>query len=514
MQIEAQSSGPSIAEEVHPRNDRPWMLLAILIVLYFLAAAIRLYRIQEQPGMLIDRDYTSSILARDFFFQQSDNVPVWRKELAHVLKQKQRRLEPPVTEFLVSLLYRAAGGEHVWLARMLTSLFWLMGGVFLYKLANMIIGTEAAVFATVYYLFVPSGILISRSFQPDALMMLTFLASLFGIVKYYQQPSWANLAVAAAVTGLTLVHRPLVLFALLAAFSALAIAQRGIWKGLFHRQAATFFVISLLPTALYYGYGVFIADFMRWQVETSFRPYLLLHSRFWVGWLSGLLAIMGTTALVGALVGLPILRRGLSRVLLVGLGIGYVAFGLLFTVHIHTHSYYHAQLIPIIAIPLGAMVAFIVNWLRATWKGYWWLPAIAGLALVMFSGFQEVRGQLGKRVFESKEVAREIGELVGHSKHVVFLARYYGLPLQYNGELTGSYWPRSMTYRLYRSPDHNRSIEDRLKALGFIPEYFVITDFTEFSRHHTDLKEYLTQSCSALAETPQYLLYHSCKSVI
>jgi hypothetical protein len=306
------------------------------------------------------------------------------------------------------------------------------------------------------------------------------------------------------------VNRPLVLFTLLAAFVALGISQRGIRKSLFHPQAVSFFVIGLLPTALYYGYGVFIANFFRWKVETSFRPSFLLHSGFWIGWSNGLLEVLGMTALIGALVGLPVLRRGLSRALLVGLGIGYVMFGLLFTLHIHTHSYYHAQLIPIIAMPLGATVALTVRWLRAKWKGYWGLPALGILALVMFSSFQEVRGRLGKQVIESEEVAKEIGTLVNHSRRVVFVSPYYGLPLQYNGELTGSYWPTSMTYRLYKEPYGHRSIEDRLTALGFVPEYVVITDFSFFNTYHSDFKQYLIKKCSLVAETSQYLIYHSC----
>jgi hypothetical protein len=129
----------------------------------------------------------------------------------------------------------------------------------------------------------------------------------------------------------------------------------------------------------------------------------------------------------------------------------------------------------------------------------------------MFSSLQEVRGHLSKQVFESEDVAKEIGAIVRHSRHTVFLAPYYGLPLQYNSELTGSYWPRGMTYRLYKDPYQPRSVEDRIRALRFTPEYFVITDFNEFSLHHTDLREYLIRSCSQLAETPQYLIYHFCK---
>jgi 4-amino-4-deoxy-L-arabinose transferase-like glycosyltransferase len=397
---------------------------------------------------------------------------------------------------------------------MLTSLFWLIGGVFFYKLARMLVPTEAAVLATAYYLFVPSGILLSRSFQPDALMMAMFLASLFIILKYYQQPSGVKLMLAAGITGLTLLHRPLVLPALLAAFSGLAIARQGIWKALFRGQVVVFFVVGLLPTALYYGYGMFVAGFLRPQVEISFLPNLLLHPQFWVGWLDLGVDAVGATALVGAMVGLPMLSRGVPRALAISLASGYVVFCLLFTMHACTHGYYHAQLIPIVAIPLGVAVLFIVNCLRATCETwYWWLPMAGILTLAMLVGFREVRSRLGLQVLESEQVAREIGELVGHSTHVVFLAPYYGMPLQYYGELTGAYWHRSITYWLYRRPDErNLSVEDRLEAFGFRPRYFVITEFNEFRSHHTDLKEYLTENCSVLAETPQYLIYNSCQA--
>jgi 4-amino-4-deoxy-L-arabinose transferase-like glycosyltransferase len=43
----------------------------------------------------------------------------------------------------------------------------------------MFLSTGAALVSTAFYLFAPLGILLSRSFQPDALMMLMFLVSLF-----------------------------------------------------------------------------------------------------------------------------------------------------------------------------------------------------------------------------------------------------------------------------------------------------------------------------------------------
>jgi hypothetical protein len=363
-----------------------------------------------------------------------------------------------------------------------------------------------------YYLFVPSGILLSRSFQPDALMMLTFLGSLLAVWTYYERPSAASLAIAGSIAGLTLLHRPLVLFALFGAFAALAVTRHGA-AGLIRRHTLTYVLLASVPSALYYGYGIFIADFMRWKVASSFRPYLLLHHEFWTGWFLGGVNEIGAAALVGALAGLALLRRGMPVALIVGLGIGYVVFGLVFTMHIHTHGYYHAQLIPVVAIPLGALVAELVDrWRALCDRWYWWLPAAAAVMLVAWLGQNELRSRLDAQAFESERVARQIGGLVRHSKHVVFLSRYYGMPLQSHGELTGSYWPRSIGYWLYRTEgERSLTIDERLAALGFAPEYFVITDFREFDRNHADLKAYLTERCSLMAADPEYLVYNSCE---
>ena len=77
-----------------------------------------------------------------------------------------------------------------------------------------------------YYLFVPMGVIISRSFQPDSLMMmLLFLISLYLVIGYYETFSMKQLLLAAAVTSVTLLLRPLVLFSIFCAFLSLSILQ-------------------------------------------------------------------------------------------------------------------------------------------------------------------------------------------------------------------------------------------------------------------------------------------------
>jgi hypothetical protein len=81
---------------------------------------------------------------------------------------------------------------------------------------------------------------------------------------------------------------------------------------------------------------------------------------------------------------------------------------------------------------------------------------------------------------------------VQHSDRVVFVARNYGLPLQYNAELTGHHWPRSIEYWLYAGKGNGSCrLRSRYAALGFTPEYFVITHFDEYRKNHVDLQGYL-----------------------
>ena len=197
--------------------------------MFLLAALIRRDEIKA-PGHLLDREYTSAIFARAFYFRSNDQVENWRRDIAVITMNQQPVLEPPLVEYLVSLIYRVMGREEIYYARFLTGAFWLVGGVFMYLITKKLLSTEAALFATLYYLFVPMGVIISRSFQPDSLMMMLFLISLYALVLYFEKPSLSRLLLAAVFTGITLLLRPLVIYAIFCAFLALSLYQSKNWK--------------------------------------------------------------------------------------------------------------------------------------------------------------------------------------------------------------------------------------------------------------------------------------------
>jgi len=53
-------------------------------------------------------------------------------------------------------------------------LAWLLGGLALYALARRIASADGALVALLYYLFLDFGVIASRSFQPDPLMVGLF----------------------------------------------------------------------------------------------------------------------------------------------------------------------------------------------------------------------------------------------------------------------------------------------------------------------------------------------------
>jgi hypothetical protein len=270
--------------------------------------------------------------------------------------------------------------------------------------------------------------------------------------------------------------------------------------------------LSFAPAAAYYGiYAVFVG-FLGWKVETSFMPHLFLHQVYWREWLLVGVSEVGFTPLMAALIGLPLFVGGISKALLAGLWIGYFVFGLVFNFHIHTHGYYHLQLVPIVAISMAPVVTTLLHQLRRICtRWYRWVPVIVALLLVFLLNAVEVRKGLAYPRFESIDTLREVGTIVNHSTRTLYVARFYGRPLEYYGELSGLPWPQRITQGLYRrSGERERSIEERFNALNFSPEYFIITDFDQLDRYHADVKEFLKNHCPVIAQSKDYVIYGAC----
>ncbi len=506
MQAESQSE-PTQGKQRFPLKRGLWLL--IISSLFIAALGIRFYHIDEPSGFAPMRHYLSALIARGYYFRNLESIPEWRKQVA--IASMRRNPELPIMETITALAYRAIGGEKLWVPRLLSSIFWLIGGAFLYLLAKELISIEAAAFSMAFYLFLPFSIAASMSFQPDPLMIMLFLASLFAIWRYHARPSLRRLVIAAIVSGLALfVKPPICLFVIFGAFISLSIFRQGVRRTAASRNLWLFAIMSLLPTVLFFVYGMFITGYLRGLIGGRFLPQLLFSPLFWQKWLRLINHAIGYVALIGALLGLLMLRRGSLTALLIGLWIGYIVFGLVFNWHIHTHQYYHLQLIPIVALSLGSAGALISSRLGQARAGWIWRLVVWGALLVVtFISPSTKTWGLAPDFAREVSVAQEIGEAVGHSTKTILMSFYNGMPLQYYGELSGQLWPAGGALRqreLLGKQELN--VEERLNKMikaGF-SEYFIVTNFGEFEAQK-DLKQVLSREFPIVAKSKTYLIF-------
>jgi 4-amino-4-deoxy-L-arabinose transferase-like glycosyltransferase len=488
----------------------PVLRLFIITFLFVTAFGIRLYRINELPARST-RHYHSMLIARGNYFETLESIPEWRKQVAIINKKGRPVVEPRLMEYLTVSVYRLVGGEYLWIPRLLSSMFWLIGGVFVYLLAKDLVSIDAAIFSAAFYLFLPFSVIASRSFQPDPLMVMAFLASLFAIFRFQAKPSTSKFVTVIVVSATAIFIKPVCLFAIFGAFISLNIYRQGFRRTILSPSLLVFVALSVLPVVSYLFYGSFIAGFLQGQTQGRIMPHLLLSRVFWGSWLIQIDKVIGYVALIGGFLGVLMVRKGGAKALLMGLWAGYFLFGLAFAYHIHTHDYYQLQFIPIIALSLGPIGALIINHLSQIYTPWYWRSIlIATFCFAVLLSLYRTRWDLINPDFEREvKIAQEIGEAVDHSTNTIFLAANYGGPLIYHGDLSGYNWPQSGDFQ-YQELQGQRvtSPEERLNSLisNDPPEYFIVTDFEEFEVQQA-LKELLTSEFPIVSETGDYLIF-------
>jgi hypothetical protein len=470
----------------------------ILSVLFTAAFGIRLYHMNDPPlNFHATRQYRSLIIARGYYFDRVRSIPEWKKQVAHSSQQKQRILEPPILEFIVSIGYRLLGGERFWLPKVLSSLFWLIGGSFLYLIGKRVADADTALFGTAFYLFLPFAVVASRSFQPDPLMVTLMLASVFAILCYYDSPSNSRLAVAAAVSALAFVVKPGSVFAVFGAFMAAAISTRGIRRAVINERFLAFIAVMLLPTMIIYIYNTVTGRFPVSEAEKTLLPQLWFSPFFWRNWINNIGLTLGFIPFIGGLLGILCFREGLPRSLVIGLWTGYVCFALVLNYNLATHDYYQLQLIPIVGLSIGPLMALTMSHLEQIRPQlHWRIAAWSALLLALVLSIAVARSSLVNGDAEHKvRIQREIGELVNHSTKTVFLSSDYGVPLEYEGLLSGSSWPLQWDLEWERLAGlKSPTAQERFNTwyAKDSPNYFIVEDLREFERQ-PDLKQFLSK---------------------
>jgi Dolichyl-phosphate-mannose-protein mannosyltransferase len=490
--------------------------LVLLLSIFSAAIGIRAWKIRLLPLEFHPvRQYRSAFIAKAFYYQGNPSIPEWKKDIAARFVEREGILEPPILEHLGSLSYRIVGKERVWIPRFFSAIFWVVGGAFLYLLARDAASSRAAIFSTTFYLFLPFGVAASRSFQPDPMMVMALLLSVYLVFRYYHRESWQLLALAACAAAAAMLIKPVCLFLIFGAFVLLAFSKQGIWKSFRNPRIWAFGAISLVPSVIYYAHGILSGGRLESQAEGTFFPRLFFERQYWLGWLGNIDRVTGVAIFILALLGILLFRPGMPRALMVGLWAGYFLFGLVFNYHIHTHDYYQLQLIPVVALSLGPMADTLFTDLMVLvapgWGGRVALTALLllGALLATASYIQAIWDPVYWVNRDQVTISEEVGRRVNHTNRALLLSYAYGDLLEYHGDVYGIPWPwkndLDSQRRLGQSPPTLEGLFQEMSQ-KYSPEYFIITEMAEYDRQ-PDLQNFLTKNYPLFARGDRYLIF-------
>jgi 4-amino-4-deoxy-L-arabinose transferase-like glycosyltransferase len=524
-------------------KPNPFHNRAAFVCIFALALAVRLYHLTQPPlDFHPARQYRGAQVARGFYMPGNGRFPLWEQQLAALDQFQGGLLEPPVLDFIAAQAFKLVGGEKLWVPRLMSIFFWLIAAGFLYLLASRLATPAAAFLSLLFFLFLPYGILASRSFQPEPLMILLMVAALFFIIRYFENPARRGLlAAAAAFAAAALFIKPTCVFILFTVFGALLLHRRGLKKALADPAPYIFVIVSLLPAAAYYIWGFLSHPSLHEQAQDSFIPILLLKPVYWTGWLRNIGRVIGILPFLLALYGLRYFPRGSPRTFVCAAFLGYFIYGLAFNYHIHTHDYYTLQLVPLAALALGPVgVAFAQSAARCWSRPVLRLAVSVALLLLVGGAFALARTGLKSASPALKDALKDSGLLVGLSEKVFMFVdpAYYHFDQQladqkaigdithhslktiyldsdfvsilYNAEIYGDPWPSGgvlSVEKLKNLPPI--SAEDRFNRdfKSKNPDYFVISDVGEYLAQ-PDLVQFLKSHYPVIAsQDRRYLIY-------
>ncbi len=466
----------------------------MLVLLFSLALSIRLYDLTDLPlDFHPTRQLLSAINARALFFEtQPDGYSTEKLEAGIYLSKLKAGVEPVVFEQLVAFTYRFTG-EQLWIARIYSSLFWLIGGVFLFMLVRGLTSFEGAIVSTAYYLFFPYAIIASRSFQPDPLMIMLILAFWWTFWRWMHltpDPSpkrrgeqWTFAILAGLLGGLAIFIKFYAAFFVVGAALGLVLSRFTLRDLLRNAQVWAMIFLGVLPASIYLVYGFFIRGGLGDQFSGRFIPSLLLSPLNYLQWMTKANMATGGIFIMLGLLGFVLTSDTTLRGFMAGLWIAYIGYGLFFDYHIATHDYYQLPLIPVVAVSLSPFGSWFFSRLtEATVQRYQRSAVYVILLFGLFTVLWSVRNQM-KDVDYRPDAAMwaEIGDVL-RDKRVVALAEDYGSRLEYWGWRNVSDWPYvgDLNYASLRGGDF--SFEELFADYSSKRDFFLVTDFEELDK--------------------------------
>lgn len=500
------SRNKSVSASFTSRFRSRWVEIA-LATLLLLGFGLRMIDLTDPPlDFHPTRQFRGAIVARSIYYQLSPSNDQYIQEQAVSMRNSVSELEPPILESLVAFGYLLAGGEYLWIARIIVSLVWVLAAIPLFALVRSFTSSPTALLAVAYYLFLPFGVQASRSFQPDPVMVALLILGMFAAYRWSETRKW-NWAIWAAVAmGLAILIKAFAAYFALAVLLAVVLFTIGFRAAVRDKQVWTMAAITILPASIYYlinsgaTSGGYIENWIVALLPLAFEP------GFYVRWADLITGLLGVARIVASLAGVLIAELR-ARWLLIGAWAGYVVYGITLPHQTTTHNYYHLFLVPLAALSIAPIIHLIVEKI-AKQRLFWQIT----FAMVLFASFFlnawiTRSDMLGVSYRNEPSFWQHIGAAVPTDGETIGLVQAYGNLLEYYGWRRVELWP--ITGELYLAGLRGHQPQDfetffLERTAG--KDYFLITSFNQLDQQ-PELANYLESHYQIYSQGDGYIIY-------
>lgn len=488
-----------------------WSLSLTLTLLFSIALTIRAYDITDLPlDFHPSRQLFSAIKARGMFYETLPNVDESRREFAIQQWKTKVTIEPEIVERIAVFFYRLTGKEQLWIPRMISTIFWLVGGIFVYLLARDLVSTDGAILSLAFYLFAPYGIFASRSFQPDPMMVMLVVAFWWLIYQWVIQPAWMWAILAGLIGGLAIFVKFVAAFFIIGGALGALLGRYKMRQLIFNPQVWTLGVLGLLPGLVWIAYGKFMLGIFGSGMSGRFIPSLLASPIFYLQWQTKAATVAGGISIMLGLLGLMFVGRQ-ARLFLLGIWGANIVFGVVFNYHVSTHDYYSLLLLPIVALSLAGLGSKLFAYLSAvsppSGKEAGWVRSVLFLTLLygILSTVWDVRNEMKSVDYRpQEEMWLEIGKTFSGGS-VEALTQEYGTRLAYWGWQNATIWPSFGDMYQAKVRGNTTDIDKLFNAVVSSKTYFLVTDMDDF-RKQPELRARLA-NYPIVVQGDGYLIY-------
>jgi 4-amino-4-deoxy-L-arabinose transferase-like glycosyltransferase len=489
-----------------PLFEQPWLWKAVLAAALLASFGLRMINLKNPPlDFAGTRQLFSALKARGIYYQYVTDVPDTTRRLAISLGYV-GVVEPPVLENIVAQTYRLTG-EYLWIARIYSSFFWVIAGLALFLLIREFASKSAAFVGTLFYLFVPFGVIASRAFMPDPLMVCLIVFSLWALFRWQITTSWKWAIAFGVFAGTALFIKNLSAFIIVGGFAGVILGVRGLKRSFRDLQVWTMAGLMVLPVGIYTLYGLFKLN-MGGQFALRFFPKMWIDPAFYFRWAFTVNANIGWTAVLLAALSIFLADSKRERPLLIGLWVGYFLFGMTFSYHFFSHDYYQLSFVPVVAISMApGLRLFFERFFRQS-PGF--LPRLVLTAVVLIGivipAWYSRDLIVNSDYHNEPKFWAEIGDKLGHDGGVIGLTQDYGYRLAYWGWQGSAAWFTSADIGVRYLAGQNVDLMQTFQQDTAGKKYFLVTLFGELDNEPA-IKDLLYKNYPIYAQTDEYIIF-------